>query len=198
MSRFFLSITKKHCLISLMLLVVTILPSCGYIRELPVNNSGDGAIIFITILNKKEGMGRDFMVIENVDTKEQIVSSPVNKPAHNFCFPNTPPGRYQVVSAEFCRQIGNVLYSYKNNSQELKDYFGVFSVRPGEKVYLGDYVFYDANTKTNLFFHKVELKLSFNDKQEVPKGILEMVEKSDWKDGEFKMLSPNKKIFDFY
>ena len=186
----------KFSAISFMLLLVTSLQSCIYLRELPANNSGEGAVVFMTVVNDRKGSGRDFIILENIDTKERIESSPLIV-RYNLCFPNILPGRYQVVSARFCREIGNYMYHYDNFSPELTEYFGTIWVQPGEKVFLGNYVFYDANTKINLFVHRPELKLSFNSKQEIPECIMEMVEKSDWKEGEFKMLSPKTKIFDF-
>lgn len=182
----------KFSTISLVLLFVTILPSCIYLKELPAKNSGEGAVVFMTVVNDRKGSGVDFIVLENIDTKEQIKSTPLNA-RYNLCFPNLLPGRYQVVSARFCRQIGNYMDLHDNSSPELTEYFGTIWVQPGEKVYLGNYNLYDDNSKVL----KEVLKLSFKRKQEIPECIMEMVEKSDWKEGEFKMLSPKTKIFDF-
>lgn len=182
----------KFSAISLVLLLVTSLQSCIYLRELPAKNSCEGAVVFMTVVNDRKGSGRDFIILENIDTKERIESTPLNA-RYNLCFPNLLPGRYQVVSATFCREIGNLFYRHDNSSPELTDYFGTIWVQPGEKVYLGNYNLYDDNSKVL----KEVLKLSFKAKQEIPESIMEMVGKSDWKEGEFKMLSPKTKIFDF-
>lgn len=187
-----------------------------FVSAIGVNQSGSVGGTSLSIIPNKYGFG---VKMENVETHQQFVSEYFKSSIrhHNRVFYNIPPGTYRIVEVRFTIKADEYFdietnrrsfenHTYYNNSQELSDYFGDIIIEPSQKYFLGTYYCYDQGDYTGArYVDNKDIKLEYVEDESTSRNggvaneILEAIEESDWKGGEFIMLRPasNENVFDF-
>lgn len=190
--------------------------SIVFVSAIGVNQSMSVGGSPLSIIPNKYGFE---VKMENVDTHEQFVSEYFKSSIkhHNRVFYNIPSGTYRIVEIRLTIKVNEYFdietnrnyyenHTYYNNTQELSDYFGDIVIEPGKKYFLGAYYCYDQGDSTSgRYVDNKDIKLKYIEdgilfgEGGIAKEIIDAIEESDWKEGEFVILRPASKdnVFDF-
>lgn len=154
---------------------------------LPILCSAQGSMVAISASAKSTGMyGKGIYIqIENLESHEVFESKPLRSISESAVIENVPAGYYEVCYVEI--PFGDRWYY--NNSNNLRDYFGVFYILPDSSYYLGNF----KATHRGKYSHR-RVVFSF-DGHTIPEKLAKFIQGRDLVLDDCIFLGPTEETF---